>query len=187
MSSTKYCSIEDCDKPLIARGLCTKHYQQLKHRNELPPLSPKPSCCIAPRCRRKIWSNSYCTMHYQRWKHHGRLGPNPLYHGQYKTPIYNSWDNMIQRCYNPKDDRYHRYGGRGIRVCIWWRTFKNFYEDMAPRPKERTIDRIDNDGNYSCGHCPECVQNGWPANCRWATSDQQHANQTHRNKYSKPD
>jgi hypothetical protein len=44
-----------------------------------------------------------------------------------------------------------------------------FYEDMGPRPEGTSLDRKDNDGNYSCGKCDECKRNGWKANCRWAT------------------
>lgn len=48
------------------------------------------------------------------------------------TREYNSWAAMIARCTNPKNDRYDRYGGRGIRVCDRWRTFANFFADMGP-------------------------------------------------------
>ena len=36
-------------------------------------------------------------------------------HGQNKNTGlgYNCWDNMIQRCHNPKRNNYEDYGGRG--------------------------------------------------------------------------
>jgi hypothetical protein len=81
------------------------------------------------------------------------------------TPTYFSWEGMIQRCTNRRYPKWENYGGRGITVCDRWKSFVNFLADMGERPDGKTLDRIDNDGNYE------------PDNCRWATLQEQRANQ----------
>lgn len=80
-----------------------------------------------------------------------------------RTPEYICWITMIRRCEDPKADSYKYYGLRGISVCKRWRkSFVNFLKDMGTKPTPKhSIDRINNDGNYS------------PKNCRWATALQQ--------------
>lgn len=89
-------------------------------------------------------------------------------HGLKYHPIYHTWTDMKQRCLNNKNSRYNDYGGRGIIVCDSWlgkNGFVNFLNDMGERPIGKSLDRIDNDGNY----CKE--------NCRWATISEQNKNQ----------
>ena len=75
------------------------------------------------------------------------------------------WESMRQRCLNPKNHAYHRYGGAGIRICDRWaESFSNFIADMGRRPDGKSIDRIDNTKGYE------------PSNCRWATAKEQSAN-----------
>jgi hypothetical protein len=83
----------------------------------------------------------------------------------YRTPTYISWMNMKDRCYNPNYKGFPRYGGRGIKVCDRWRdSFENFLADLGERPLGRTLDRINNNGDYEFG------------NCRWATKSEQNYN-----------
>jgi hypothetical protein len=98
------------------------------------------------------------------------------------NPGHASWRHMKHRCLNPNSADWDDYGGRGITICPRWQdSFKAFQEDMGPRPEGTSIDRIDGDGNYSCGKCDDCSANGWRANCRWATDSQQNRN---RRKFS---
>lgn len=95
------------------------------------------------------------------------------------TREYSSWQHMKYRCLNPKNDRWHRYGGRGITICDKWLVpngvgYKTFLSDMGRMPSNcNSIDRINNDGNYE------------PNNCRWATKEMQYANQTHKGPHSR--
>ncbi len=93
-----------------------------------------------------------------------------------KSRTYNSWRGMKERCTNPNHISYPHYGGRDIKVCEGFQDFATFLLIMQERPQDRSIDRVKNDGHYSCGHCQECISHGWQFNLRWATGTQQELN-----------
>jgi hypothetical protein len=83
-----------------------------------------------------------------------------------KSPEYNSWDDMISRCYRPSHGSYKNYGARGIAVCQRWRdSFEAFLNDMGLKPSaDYSIDRKDGNKGYA------------PDNCRWSTRHEQNSN-----------
>lgn len=95
----------------------------------------------------------------------------------YKTPFYNSWDNMKRRATSPKNRDYYRYGAIGRGMVSRWKDFCEFKKDMYKKYLEKkkknpdkrlSLDRIDNTKGYSV------------KNCRWATQSEQMMN-TSRN------
>ena len=79
-------------------------------------------------------------------------------------PLYLTWALMRNRCSNPKNTNYKNYGGRGIKVCTRWDDFTLFLADVGEKPPGKTIDRIDNDGDYE------------PGNVKWSTRSEQQRN-----------
>ena len=88
------------------------------------------------------------------------------------SPEYSAWAAMKNRTTNTNNRSFHRYGYRGIKVCeSWSNSFENFIKDMGQKPtKNHSIDRIDNDSDYT------------PQNCRWATKKEQ-SNNTRTNRF----
>lgn len=81
--------------------------------------------------------------------------------------LYRIWGGMKSRCYSTADRNYKRYGGRGIKVCKEWLSDFTVFQSWALShgyQDSLSIDRIDNDGDYT------------PDNCRWATKKVQSNN-----------
>lgn len=99
----------------------------------------------------------------------GMKGHNPWVNGTHCASyidgrstheLYDTWDGMLKRCYNPKSISYKNYGARGICVCDEWRSdffaFEHWCFENGYR-KELQLDRIDSSKGYT------------PDNCRWVT------------------
>jgi hypothetical protein len=88
------------------------------------------------------------------------------------TPTYHSWENMIQRCTNPSNTNYPRYGAKGVTPCNrWLNSFADFLADVGERPPGTTLGRFMDIGNYE------------PGNCRWMTRAEQSAERRKKNEF----
>ena len=86
-------------------------------------------------------------------------------HGLRYHPLYKVHQGMLRRCFNINGKGYKNYGGRGIKVSKRWLNVKTFIEEMSPTYKKGlSLERINNDGDYS------------KRNCRWATQLEQAQN-----------
>jgi hypothetical protein len=99
----------------------------------------------------------------------------PPARGMASHPLYDTWHGILDRCENPRNKRYMRYGDRGITVCSRWRDIRLFIQDIeheiGVKPARcsecggrYSLDRIDNDDGYR------------PGNVRWATATEQNTN-----------
>lgn len=88
-------------------------------------------------------------------------------HGKTETRLYRIWCHMKARCDQPNNNRYYRYGARGIKVCDEWHDSFEAFERWALShgyADALSIERIDNDKGYS------------PENCKWIPLAEQSKN-----------
>lgn len=82
-----------------------------------------------------------------------KIGSLNRTHGHTNSRTYNSWRGMRERCDNPKNKRYDRYGAVGISYSADWVDFEVFLRDMGVRPEGKTLERIDCTKSYSVINC----------------------------------
>lgn len=101
--------------------------------------------------------------------HKERLIARCTTHGDTHSRLYNTYNNILKRCYNKNEVSYKDYGERGIGVCEEWRSSYETFRDWAHSNGYRddlTIERKDVNRGYE------------PENCTWIPKSQQNLNRT---------
>ena len=156
--------------PAIAADLTGQKFGYLTVKRRVPGPAGRPRWECRCECGtlvqkqaddlRKAVTTSSCGCH----KHDAVKQANTT-HGMTQHPVWQAWASMRARCSNHRHQFWHRYGGRGIKVCKRWEVFENFWLDMGGTwRKGLSLGRINNQRGYS------------PANCRWETQQQQLSN-----------
>lgn len=125
----RICSVEDCERGIIARGWCEMHYRRWKkHGDPTFERQKEKLICSIDGCEKPFLARGWCRNHYYRWYKHGdpmRVdagGRNPLgfdhrlYPGPYRT--LHAWINRnfprVGRCeYCARTDRATEYACMG--------------------------------------------------------------------------
>lgn len=157
LGNSKWLCKCDCGKEIIAE------------RGTLRTGSKKSCGCLLKESSKKLITQY--NLNRRRWK--------DLPYDKTQFVLYNVWGKMMDRCYNKSSIRYEDWGGRGIKVCEEWHNFGSFYKwainlgyDITQPWYNRTLDRINNSGNYE------------PSNCRIVSMKVQNKN---KRKYKKGD
>lgn len=124
--------------------------------------------CFIKDCNKpKAKSHKVCSMHKARKERHGDYETVHKPQSLIERKLLHRFNMMKQRCYNPQNQAFKNYGGRGIKICErWLNNPALFIQDMGePLAQNYTLDRINNDGDYEL------------SNCRWVLRDVQTHNQ----------
>lgn len=172
------CSVDVCDRPIWASGLCNGHYQWRRIHGETPThrlRAPMPKRTPdEARATARAWKarnpERVRAVRARYYADHdgvgrGALGAHLTTHGMSHSREFRSWEHAKSRVSNPNHHAWADYGGRGITMAPeWLASFEAFYAYMGPRPAGTSLDRIDPDGNYE------------PGNVRWADAKTQGSN-----------
>ena len=102
--------------------------------------------CVVPGAYLRTGTTKSCGCLKREQRTHGHTA------GGRQTSAYMRWRGMLARCFNPNHRWYPYYGGRGITVREPWLKFEDYYAETGEPPPGKSLDRIDNDGDYGPGN-----------------------------------
>ena len=73
------CAEEDCDRPVVARGLCNKHYMQWQRAGKPDGralAARERRLCAEPTCTTPVYARGHCSRHYRQLLRAGHVLPD---------------------------------------------------------------------------------------------------------------
>ena len=104
------CSVEGCDRPHQAKGLCDTHYSRLRKTGTTDRL---PRVCGVVGCARPYQAKGFCGRHYDRWLRTGDPGSADLDAPREPRPCAVSGCDQPQRSKGCCQSHYQRWRGQG--------------------------------------------------------------------------
>lgn len=69
------CSVAECEKPVVARGICRSHYKKAKRSGTLEDFAKRPiewpTSCAVEECEKEVIARGWCSAHYRLWMRTG--------------------------------------------------------------------------------------------------------------------
>ena len=112
--------------------------------------------CSIDDCTNNIQAKEMCSKHYKRMSRTGKINCLVDFHGDSKTSLHRIWNSIKQRCHNPRDKNYDRYGKRGISLEPKFHLYSTFKKHVMSLDNASCdgyeLDRKDNDDGYFDGN-----------------------------------
>ena len=102
------CSTPNCDRSVLAKGLCSLHYNRRLRRGTVElPVRPrlKDFPCVADGCDNPGVCRNMCRIHYVRWKRTGEMNPARRWRTNYKR--------------TPPEERFWKYVSKSDDCWTW--------------------------------------------------------------------
>lgn len=131
------CSIDGCEKPMKARGLCAAHYMRARRTGSPTGSKARTHPCAAPGCDRPV-KDEYCHMHRRRLARRGTLDL-PTAEDLFFRHV---TEDAETGCWNFSPATHNRYGQFTVEGRNWPAHRWLYFRMVAELPDSLDLDHL---------------------------------------------